>query len=119
MENAEGNSNVIEEIGTIGLVFGHNDSDDECEECIHLNSQIFPARPILCPWSPTYTSRGEDTFGCCKHSAVPGAAAAAVPVDCHDARVRGRNDGLPPPPNLPAPITSALAANRDANNGVW
>ena len=32
VENEEGNSIVIKEIGTTGFVFGHNESDDECEE---------------------------------------------------------------------------------------
>jgi len=31
-EEEEGNNIVFEEIGITGLVFGHNDSDDECEE---------------------------------------------------------------------------------------
>ena len=31
-EEEEGNSIVFEEVGTTGLVFGHDDSDDECEE---------------------------------------------------------------------------------------
>ena len=32
VENEEGNSIDIEEIGTTGLVFGHNNSDDESDE---------------------------------------------------------------------------------------
>ena len=32
VENKEGNSIVTEEIGTTGLVFGHDDSDDESDE---------------------------------------------------------------------------------------
>ncbi len=31
-EEEEGNSIVFEEVGTTGLVFGHDDSDNECEE---------------------------------------------------------------------------------------
>ncbi len=32
MEEEERNSIVFEEMGTTGLVFGHDDSDNECEE---------------------------------------------------------------------------------------
>jgi hypothetical protein len=32
LENEEGNSIVIKEIGTTGLVFGHDDSDDESDK---------------------------------------------------------------------------------------
>ncbi len=32
VEEEEGNSIVFEEMGTSGLVFGHDDSDNECEE---------------------------------------------------------------------------------------
>ncbi len=32
VEEEEGNSIVFEEMGTTGLVFGHDDSENECEE---------------------------------------------------------------------------------------
>jgi hypothetical protein len=31
-EEEEGNSIIFEEVGTNGLVFGHNNSDNECED---------------------------------------------------------------------------------------
>jgi hypothetical protein len=46
-EEEQGNSIVFEEVGTTGLVFGHDDSDTECEDYLNLNSQLFPACPDL------------------------------------------------------------------------